>query len=101
MFSIHQRLSDWPGTCLELRCPCSEQVMMFPIRMLLERGDRSFQDVLRALRCKSCGGKPGPVYLLAGHTRTFNHGPSPDWAVELVPEPVPSSTPARLRLISG
>jgi len=61
--------------------------VLLPIRMLLERGDRAFSAVLRALRCSKCSGKPVPVYLVAGYHRTFNHGPPPDWSVELVPPP--------------
>lgn len=86
-FHLVQRLSDWPDCVLELRCPCSERMVMLPVRMLLERGDRPFAAVLAALRCSACKGKPAPVYLVAGHHRTFNHGPEPDWAVELVPPP--------------
>lgn len=60
---------------------------MLPVRMLRERGDWSFAEVLRALRCSKCSGRPAPVYLAARHTQTFNHGPTPDWSVELVPIP--------------
>ena len=60
---------------------------MRSVRMLLERGNRSFGAVLAALRCSKCKGKLAPVYLVAGHHRIFNHGPEPDWAVELVPPP--------------
>lgn len=84
-FSLAHHLSDWPDCSLELRCPCSPRVVMLPVRVLLERCDRTFSAVLAALRCSACGGKPAPVYLVAGYHRTFNHGPSPDWAVELVP----------------
>lgn len=62
-------------------------MVMLPVRMLLERGDRAFGAVLTALRCSVCKGKPAPVYLIAGHHRTFAYGPLPDWAVELVPPP--------------
>lgn len=61
-----------------------------PVRLLIdERGDRTIRTVLAGLRCSSCQGKPAPVYLLAGQDRTFNYGPPPDWAIELVPEPAP------------
>ena len=86
-FNPAQRLSNWPDCVLELRCPCSERVVMQPVRLLLERGDRTFGAVLTSLRCSKCQGKPAPVYLVAGHRRTFDHGPQPDWAVELVPPP--------------
>jgi len=57
--------------------------------MLLERGDRTFGTVLAALRCSKCGGKLASVYLVAGYHQTFNHEPSPNWAVELVPPTSP------------
>ena len=50
-----------------------------------ERGDRPFRAVLAALRCSACRGRPAPVYLVAGYTRTFKHGAPPDWTLELVP----------------
>lgn len=87
VFHLVHRRSDWPDCALELRCPCSPRMVMLPVRMLLERGDRTFSTVLAALRCSKCGGKPAPVYLMAGYHRTFNHGPPPDWAVELEPPP--------------
>lgn len=86
-FSVAHKLSEWPDCALELRCHCSERVVLLPVRMLLDRGDRTFGTVLAALRCSKCGGEPAPVYLVAGYHRTFNHGPSPDCAVELVPQP--------------
>ncbi len=61
--------------------------MLLPVRMLLDRGNRTFSAVLTALRCSKCRGKPAPVYLVAGHHRTLNYGPPPDWSVELVPVP--------------
>ena len=60
---------------------------MLSVRTLREHGDRTFGTVLAALRCSKCRGNPAPVYLVAGHHRTFDHGPPPDWAVELVPPP--------------
>ena len=88
-FSISHRLSDWPRCTLEVRCLCDERVVMLPVRLLLERrGDRTFAAVSRALRCSKCGYRPAPVYLVSGHHRTFNHGPKPDRAVELVPPPI-------------
>lgn len=87
MFSLEQRLSDWPACWLEVRCPCSPRMVMIPVRMLLQRGDRSFERVKAALRCSACQGRPAPVYLIAGHTRTFNKGSLPDWTVEIVPPP--------------
>ena len=59
-----------------------------PMRLLAERhGDRPFRAVLAALRCSSCRGRPAPVYLVAGYTRTFKYGAPPEWALELVPPP--------------
>ncbi len=85
-FHLGQRLSDWPRCALDLHCPCRGTVLL-PVQMLLERGGRTFGTVLTALWCSKCGGKPAPVYLVAGHHLTFNHGPLPDWAVEVVPPP--------------
>ncbi len=85
-FRLDHRLSDWPGCCLEVRCPCSPRVTTFPIRLLVERhGDRPFRAVLTRLRCSTCKGRPAPVYLVAGHHRTFLGGPPAEWALELVP----------------
>jgi len=60
-FHVAQRLSDWPDCALELRCPCSEHVVMRPVQMLLECGDQTFGTVLAALRCSKCD----------SNTRTF------------------------------
>ncbi len=86
-FCLDHRLSDWPECRLEVRCPCSPRVALLPVRLLLERGDRSFGAALAGLRCSACKGRPAPVYLLAGQCRSFMHGPPPDWALELVPAP--------------
>lgn len=78
-------LSNWPDCSLELHCPCSPRVTMLPVRMLHTRyGDRTFSVILDWLRCSSCGGRPLPVYLVAGHTRSFINGPPADWSLELV-----------------
>jgi len=56
-----------------------------PVRLLLLNGpDRPFTSVIAGLRCKSCGGKPAPVYLVAGQQRT-GVSPPPSWAAGLVP----------------
>jgi len=34
-FYPSHRLSDWPDCCLEVRCPCSERVVVLPVRLLL------------------------------------------------------------------
>jgi hypothetical protein len=60
-------------------------MVTIPVRLLLERGDRPFRSVFAAMRCSSCGGKPAPVYLVAGLMRTACMGPPPSWSVELVP----------------
>ena len=85
LFSASQTLSDWPACTLEIGCACKRSVT-YPVKLLLERfGDVSFKKVTAALRCQSCSGSPAPVYLCAGSVRTSMNGPSPDWAVELVP----------------
>lgn len=37
-FNVAHHLSDWHDCSLELRCPWSPQVVMLPVRVLLERG---------------------------------------------------------------
>jgi hypothetical protein len=55
---------------------------------MARKGDMTFENLLRRLRCKRCRAvKPAPVYLVAGHHRTARHGPEADWALELVPPP--------------
>jgi hypothetical protein len=61
-FSIHHRLSDWPDCRIEASCAtCSGRMVTIPVRLLLERGDRPFRDIVTALRCSACGTKPAPV----------------------------------------
>ena len=87
-FDLDHTLADWPACCLEVRCPCSPHMIQLAARTLTERhGNRRFRDILGALRCSKCRGKPGPVYLVAGFHRTFARGPGADWALELVPAP--------------
>ncbi len=87
-FSTTQRLSDWPECRIEVRCTCSPRVVVLPVKYLIERsGDRTFTALTRAVRCKACGGKPAPVYLVAGQNRIFNYGAPPAWSVELIPPP--------------
>jgi hypothetical protein len=83
-FRITHRLSDWPDCRIEASCACSGRMVTIPVRLLLERGDRPFGDLVRGLRCSACGSKPAPVYLIAGQQRT-GFGPPPSWSVELVP----------------
>lgn len=85
-FRLTHRLSEWPECSLELRCPCSPGMTMLPVRMLIvQRGDRPFSAILDRLRCLSCRGRPAPVYLVAGHSRTFINGPPAEWSLELIP----------------
>ena len=87
-FHLDHTLQDWPECWLEVACPCSPRVTLLPMRLLTERhGNRPFRAVLDALRFKDCRGKPAPVHLIAGHSRTFTGGPRPSWALELVPPP--------------
>ncbi len=56
------------------------------IKMLRSQlGDVTFADLLPRLVCRHCRARPAPVYLCASPHRTFYGGPSPDWAIELVP----------------
>jgi hypothetical protein len=86
-FSFEQHLSDWPECYLELTC-CKGYIVM-PVRLLLKKhGDRTFNVLLRQLRCDRCGNHPAPVYLCASHFRSGNTlATTADWAVELVPPP--------------
>jgi hypothetical protein len=84
-FSPHHRLGDWPDCVLDVSCPCHVGGFShLPVRMLRNTyGNLTFKTVMEKLRCSRCGGPPAPVYLVAGHHRTFHYGPEPDWAVEL------------------
>jgi hypothetical protein len=88
-FSAEQRLSDWPKCFIEMRCShCAGRSAVFPVwRMMQLYGDRTFGEMLKALKCERCGGSPAPVFLCASAHRQWSRGPRPDWAVELVPEP--------------
>jgi hypothetical protein len=102
LFRKQQRLSDWPECTVEMHClHCRGGSVAYPVRLLMQRqGDMTFENLLRRLRCKRCGGAPAPVYLVAGHHRTARSGPTADWAVELTPAPEAdsrSSTPGTLR----
>jgi hypothetical protein len=81
-FTLQQRLAGWPNCRLEVQC--CKGVVLYPVRLLAEQhGNRTFENVLRRLRCGGCGGKPAPVYLCVGH-HTNSGGAAPDWAIELV-----------------
>lgn len=77
-------LSNWPECRLEIRCPCSEWSVLYPIRMLIERyGDQTFDNLLLKLRCSKCRKRSASVHLIAGQSRCVQPGPTPSWAVEL------------------
>ena len=72
---------------MEVCCRCGVSSSL-PIKLLLrEKGDCRFGDVLPRLRCKMCGRGGAPVYLVAGHVRTFRGGGPSDWAIEIVADP--------------
>ena len=87
-FSPTQRLSQWMGCTLEVRCPCSPRVVLLPIRLLRGDGDRRLKDAVAALRCRLCHGRPAPVYLVAGHHRQRHGGAGPNWAIEVIEAPL-------------
>ena len=86
-FSPEHRLSHWLACSLEVRCPCSPRVALIPIRLLRGDGDRRLKDVVSALRCRLCRGRPAPVYLVAGQHRQQSGLAGPNWAVEVVAPP--------------
>ena len=87
-FRRSHRLSDWPECSLELRCRCSPGTTLMPVKLLItQRGGLAFATILDRLRCSRCRARPAPVYLVAGHTRSFINGPPADWSLELVPTP--------------
>ncbi len=63
---------------VELQC-CGGSVG-YPVRLLIKRkGDMTFENLVKRLRCRRCGrSKPAPVYLVAGHHRTEQFGPDAD-----------------------
>jgi hypothetical protein len=71
LFRKTHRLSDWPECVIELHCQhCRGGSVGYPVRLLMQRrGDMTFENLLRRLRCKRCQAvKPAPVYLVAGIT---------------------------------
>ena len=83
-FSLEQRLSQWNGCVLEVRCRCSPRMVMIPVRLLLGDGDRQFKSVVARLRCAACGGPPKQVFLVAGHHRHYAGSAPPDWSIPLL-----------------
>jgi hypothetical protein len=80
-FLLTHRLSDWPDCRLELQC-CKGAVR-YPIKLMIrQRGDQTFAEVPRRLRCSACGGRPRRIWLCAGQ-REVGFGEGPDWAIEL------------------
>jgi hypothetical protein len=56
-------------------------------RPIEHHGDAQFAHLLPKLRCSQCQSRPAPVHLCASPKRRGgNGGPSPDWAIELVPD---------------
>lgn len=81
-------IADWPDCHLELHCPDCRKMTFAALRMFrLDYGGARVLDLVARLKCSACGVKPAPVFLVAGQTRSFSGGPSPDWAIELVPGP--------------
>jgi hypothetical protein len=89
LFRKTHKLSDWPQCMIEEHCPHCRGSVVYPVSLLIKRkGDMTFDNLLRRLRCKRCQAvKPAPVYLVAGHHRTACGGPDPDWSLELAPPP--------------
>ena len=58
-----------------------------PTLLMFEHGDMRVLGAIKRLCCKKCRVPAAPVYLRASQRRQFVHGPEPDWAIELVPEP--------------
>jgi hypothetical protein len=89
-FRKTHRLWDWPECVIELHClRCRGGTVLSPVRLVINRkGDMTFENLLRRLRCERCqAANPAPVYLVAGHHRTASGGPDPDWSIELAPAP--------------
>jgi hypothetical protein len=85
-------IADWPDCHLELHCPQCGKMTFTALRMFrLGYGGTRVLDLVAKLRCSACGVPAAPLYLVAGQTRSFTGGPSPDWAIELVPAPKAAS----------
>ena len=93
-FRHQARLSDWPDCFLHLYC-CRYTTPS--VRSFLDQlGNMRFAELIERLRCQQCRQAPAPVYLCASHHMEACGGPSPDWAVELVPKP---DTPLPYKLL--
>ena len=87
-FTLQHRLADWPDCKLELNCPGCGRIVGIPVRLLIKRfGNLTFAGLLPRMKCERCRAKPAPVYIVAGHHRTYCYGSLPDWALELAPPP--------------
>ena len=87
-------IADWPDCHLELGCPKCSRVTVISLRMFQQDYSRvRVIDLVSRLRCQECRLPAAPVYLCASHyrARTGGGGPSPDWALELVPAHRPAS----------
>jgi hypothetical protein len=86
-FNTNDRLSDWPLCMIEAGCPKCEKRTVMPISAMLRgKPDARIMDVARRLRCDRCGVHAAPVFLCEGFHRQGGYGgPSPGWALELVP----------------
>jgi hypothetical protein len=56
LFRKTHRLSDWAECVIELHClHCRGGSVGYPVRLPIERkGDMTFENLLRRLRCKQC-----------------------------------------------
>jgi hypothetical protein len=65
LFRKTHKLSDWPQCMIEEHCPHCGGSVVYQVSLLIKRkGDMTFDNLLRRLRCKRCQAvKPAPVYL--------------------------------------
>jgi hypothetical protein len=64
LFRKTHKLSDWPQCVIEVHCQhCRGGSVLYPVRLLIKRkGDMTFENLLRPLRCKRCQAvKAAPV----------------------------------------
>ena len=86
-FNPNHVIADWPDCHLELGCPTCGKVTIISLRMFgRDHGRILVLDLVSRLRCQAYRVAAAPVYLCASHHRRhLGGGPSPDWALELVP----------------